>query len=285
MKKIWIVILLIMLIGLFIVPVSANMAAPKPNDLATNISFEKNDDLIVTSEVLDIHFKGEYADINATYSMKNTKDYTVKTDSMFISPSIDGNDTLVYANDVKLSYISEEYYATNEDISINDWQYIILVKDNPYLGIKIQTITFTLTFKPLEEYDVSVNYSYRLGGRASRIDNLKYGTLEYYLAPASMWKSFNNLTINLYLDSDMPVLEQSNIDFTKVGKRHYQYQSNEMPKENLKIKIGQNDWQKFLSSFKNPYQYLFLIFIISIIIIFFLTASIIVSIIRKKLTR
>ena len=282
MKKLCLLFLFLSLILVFPITVSANMAAPSDSDLATTITFEKNDDIIVTSEVIDIRLNGKMANINVLYHMKNTKDYDVTTKSMFISPSIEGSDTTVTANGKELSYEAKDYYATYDDIGINDWQYVILSNDNPYnTWINVQTITFNISFKSLEEFDVVVNYNYKLGGRPERNDDLKYGTIDYYLTPASMWKSFNDLTINLYLDSDMPVLEYSNLDFTKVSKRHYQYKSNELPQENLKIEIDQNGWQEFWAGFKNPYNYIYLIFIAPIAIIVALVALVVVIIIVK----
>jgi uncharacterized membrane protein len=83
--------------------------------------------------------------------------------------------------------------------------------------------------------------------------DVKRGEIEYYLAPAAMWKDFSNLTINLYLDKDMPVVTSSNLKFEKVATRTYQYISDKLPKDNLKIVIDENWWQNIISSLRSPY--------------------------------
>ncbi len=64
----------------------------------------------------------------------------------------------------------------------------------------------------------------------------KRGTIEYYLGSAVMWKDFSNLTINLYLDEDMPIIKSSNLEFEKVDTRTYQYVSDMLPVKNTRAK-------------------------------------------------
>ena len=283
MKKIYFTILLIILILCFPLNISANMAAPDSNDLATQITFQKNDDLVVTSEIIDIHFKETIANIDVKYKMKNINNSQVTTPSMFISPNIDGEAITIYANDKKLDYTAKEYYASYEYLNTNDWQYVILEPEHSNsLEVSVNTITFNLNFEPLEEYEVRVNYNYRLGGRANRDDDLKYATLEYFLTPAAMWKDFKNLEINLYLDESLPKLDYSSLKFENLGDRHYQYKANELPTENLNITLNQSGWQEFWSSFKNPYNYFYLIFYLPIILLAIIIIAIGVIIYKKR---
>lgn len=72
-----------------------------------------------------------------------------------------------------------------------------------------------MDFQPQETYSVVVSYDYNLGGYPELDFNAKRGELEYYLAPAAMWKDFSDLTIRLYLDQDMPVLVDSSLPLRK----------------------------------------------------------------------
>ncbi len=258
MKKISLIFAFVLVFALSIPQVAyANMAAPKEADIGSSITFEKNDAVSVLSEVLDITVDGSEADIVATYKMKNTTDESISTQSMFLSPNIKNSGVKVVVNDKDTSFTVENY-ALNYDTEIktNDWQYVVLTDDEIASRNEeqtVETITFEMDFAPNEEYDVIVSYRYRLGGYPEYDFNAKRGEIEYYLAPAAMWKDFLNLTINLYLDKDMPVVTSSNLKFEKVGTRTYQYISDKLPEENLEIDIDENWWQNIFSTLRSPY--------------------------------
>ena len=67
----------------------ANMAAPEDADVGSAITFEKNDEIAVLSEDLEIVVKGPDAHITATYEMKNTTDEALSISSMFLSPNME----------------------------------------------------------------------------------------------------------------------------------------------------------------------------------------------------
>lgn len=258
MKKVSIIFVLALIFVLSVPPVSyANMAAPKEADIGSSITFEKNDSVTVLSEILDITVDGSEADIVATYRMKNTTDKNVSTKSMFLSPNIKKSGAKVVVNGKDTSFTSENYildYYT--EIKTNDWQYVVLTDDEIAANNEdqtVDTITFEMNFEPNEEYDVIVSYRYSLGGYPDYDYNVKHGIIKYHLAPAAMWKDFSNLTINLYLDKDMPVVTSSNLKFEKVGKRTYQYISDKLPEENLEITIDEDWWQNIFSTLRNPY--------------------------------
>ena len=131
----------------------------------------------------------------------------------------------------------------------------------------VDTVTFQMDFQPQETYPVVVSYDYNLGGYPELDFNAKRGELEYYLAPAAMWKDFSNLTIRLYLDKDMPVLVESSLPFEKVAEREYVYTSDTLPEGNLQISIDENGWQNFISTLKSPYFQMTLRFFAPIIIL------------------
>lgn len=289
MRKIGISIILL-LIFTFLIGigyVDANMAAPMPDLYATTITFAKNEDIAVTSEVLDIRMENDLADITATYVMKNKQDYEVSTPSMFISPNISGSSISVVQDGNSLEYQTEIYSISYLDgLDLEDWQFVILDKELDEYGFKVQTINFDLDFKANEEAEIVVNYKYALGGYPSRTDNNKRGSLTYYLTPAAMWEDFDNLTINLYLDDNMPVLKSANLDFEKISSKHYRYESTSLPNENLEIEIGLNAWQKFIGYFNSPYLIMNLLmllpFIIIGLIILVVVIVIVVYYVKKK---
>ena len=219
---------------LFIGSVSCNMAAPKPTDIATSITFEKNNDISVSSEHISITIDDQVAHINAAYTMKNTKNEEITTPSMFISPNIENLSAEVSFNEIDLDYVKETYYATyDSELSENNWEFVILDaknETNGYFDLSLDTIKFDLKFNPNEEAIVNVAYDYRLGGRPERNDDYKYAELDYYIKPIGLWKDFDNLTIDLYLDDNLPIIKESNYEFNHVKDNHYQCVLNELPK-------------------------------------------------------
>jgi len=258
MKNVKVLFVFALVLALSIPQVAyANMAAPEESDIGSSITFENNEAISVLSETLDITVNGSEANIIAKYKMKNTTDESVSTQSMFLSPNVENSGVEVIVNGKDTSFIVETY-ALNYDtrIKTNDWKYAVLTNnkiENNNNGKTVDTITFEMDFAPNEEYDVIVSYSYRLGGYPDYDFNVKEGVIEYYLAPAAMWKDFSNLTINLYLDKDMPVITNSTLKFEKVGTRTYQYVSDKLPEENLVIVIDENWWQNIFSTLRSPY--------------------------------
>lgn len=281
MKKMCLVFALF--VALFIPKaVYANMAAPKDADIGSSITFEKNDTLSVLSEVLDISVNGSKANIVATYKMKNTTNNRISTQSMFLSPNIETSGVQVMVNGRDTPFQSKSYvlnYTT--EVEMIDWQYVVLTYNNTSLSEEktVDSVTFEMVFEPGEEYDVVVSYVYRLGGYPEYDFDAKMGEIKYYLAPAAMWKDFENITINLYLDKDMPVISSSNLEFEKVGTRTYQYISSTLPDEDLKIIIDENWFQNIFSTLRNPYLRMGLIVLSPVILI---VLAVIIFMIRHR---
>lgn len=281
MKKMCLVFALF--IALFIPKaVYANMAAPKDADIGSSITFEKNDTLSVLSEVLDISVNGSKANIVATYKMKNTTNDRISTQSMFLSPNIETSGVQVMVNGRDTPFQSRSYvlnYTT--EVEMIDWQYVVLTYNNTSLSEEktVDSVTFEMVFEPGEEYDVVVSYVYCLGGYPEYDFDAKMGEIKYYLAPAAMWKDFENITINLYLDKDLPVISSSNLEFEKVGTRTYQYISSTLPDEDLKIIIDENWFQNIFSTLRNPYLRMGLIVLSPVILI---VLAVIIFMIRHR---
>lgn len=243
---------------MFLMPqtVHANMAAPEDADVGSSITFEQNESLSVLSEVLDITVHGPKADISAVYQMKNITAETVSTAAMFLSPNIEAGGVQVTVNGKAVPFTKESYALSYDtEIKTDDWQYAVLTSEKiaDHDDQRVDAVSFEMSFAPNEEYEVVVSYTYRLGGYPEYDFNVKYGKIEYYLAPAAMWKEFGGLTINLNLDEDMPVISKSNLEFKKVGPRTYQYVSNTLPAENLQISIDENWYQNIFSTLRSPY--------------------------------
>ena len=277
----------LLLIGIISIgSVSCNMAAPDPNSSATTITFEKNDDIIVTNEVLNIKVDTPKANIEAIYTMKNTKDVDVSTKTMFISPNIDNQNLEVTINDNPISYTKETYNIHyDNEIKPDGWKFSlskITENEQHWESNKVATINFDLNFKPNIDYIVKVKYDYLLGGRPTRNDDYKYGEIFYYLKPANLWKDFNNIEINLYLDDELPVLKKSSVPFTKVDKNHYQYLSNELPNEDLSISLKLNKWQSFIGAFRNPYLKMNIMMFLPIILLILIPIIIVIVMLIRK---
>lgn len=263
--------LLALLLLLLLTPKAyANMAAPANPDIGTTITFEKNEELSVRSEVLDIKVEGTKAQIQATYTMENTADQTVTTPSMFLSPNLEEGGTSVTVDGQELPIAVQSYAFTDTtQVETRDWQYVVLSEeaDTTVGGERVDAILFNLEFAPGQQSEVTVAYTSRLGGYPDADDNTKRGTLEYYLRPAALWNGFSNLTINLYLDEDMPVLQGSSLDFEQVAPRTYRYTSDTLPQENLSLFIDQSWWQTLWSTFRNPYLQRYLVFLAPVIVV------------------
>ncbi len=262
----------------------ANMGAPAESDIASTITFEKNNEIAVLSETLDITVMGEKANIRAYYVMKNTAETAVKTPVMFVSPNIEENGTTVQVNGENIDYTSEHYYlSTHTPIRIDDWKFKILTNNNPENREEVDTVNFELSFEPGEEVSVMVSYTYSLGGYLEQQGGSKYGFIEYYLTPANSWKDFENLTINLYLDETFPVIGESNLEFNKIAPRTYQYISDTLPEENLTVQIGESFFPSLITKITNPY----LLILLQPVILLVLAVAAVVLIIKflKKKTK
>jgi hypothetical protein len=304
-KKISISALMIIMIICLFTPqaVYANMAAPSLSDVGSAITFEKNEEIAVLSEILNITVSGAMAHIVATYKMKNTTHDSISTQSMFLSPNIEGSDVSVMVNSESVGYIAKSYartYSIAESyardystgwITTHDWQYAVLEDKNATIDNALETIDtilFQMSFAPNEEYDVVVSYNYRLGGYPNYNFDAKDGRIYYFLAPAALWKDFSNLTINLYLDKDMPTIQHSNLEFRKIRTRTYQYTSDKLPDGKygeLEIIIDENGWQSFWSSLRSPYLGMMLMMLSPIILIILIILAVIIFIVRHDNNR
>lgn len=172
---------------------------------------------------------------------------------------------------------------TNDlEVKMDGWQYAVLIgTDTEDATSTVDSITFDMEFSAQEEQEIVVSYSYQLGGYPNYDYNVNYGLIEYYLTPATMWQGFENLTINLYLDKDMPVIKESNLEFVKVGTRTYQYVSDTLPEEDLRIKIDENWWQNIFSTLRNPYLPM-VAMMTSPIIITFLVIAVVIGILLRR---
>lgn len=234
----------------------ANMAAPRRDDVSSTVTLAKNDAIAVLDEELIIRVSGAKAQISANYRMKNLTDAETTTAAMFLSPNIENESAVVKKDDVIVPYETASYRLDfDSTVATDDWRFTILqpVEEEKYSTNKVDVVEFELTFLPRQESVVSVVYNYFLGGYPDYDFNAKRGTLHYYLTPASSWADFTNLTIDLYLDEDMPVLKRSNLDFGKVAERQYRYKSDKLPGVDLDIVIDETPLQEFIGSFKSPY--------------------------------
>ena len=263
----------------------ANMAAPDDPDVGSSITFEQNDALAVRSEVLDIEVHGSTADITAAYTMENTTGEAVSTPVMFLSPNVEEGGTAVTADGEALAFTVERY-ALRYDTAVQteDWRYAVLSEGEAEEGEQtVDAVSFALDFAPGETREVAVSYTYRLGGYPDYDFDVKYGRIEYYLAPASLWKDFQILTINLYLDEGMSVITDSSVEFEKVGTRIYQYVSDTLPEGNLIITIDESRFQEIFSSLRSPYLWMGVILFLPVLVpLLLVILAVVIWRVRKK---
>lgn len=280
-------LLLLALTLLLCQPAFANMAAPAPAETGSTITFEQNETIAVTSETLDITVHGSKAEISAAYQLKNTANEAVSTPVMFLSPNVEQGGAAVTAWGAEVPFVVERYVmGHNTSIMRDDWRYAVL---SPATGaasvteVELDAVSFTLYFAPGEEYEVTVSYTCALGGYPDYDFDAKRGEIEYYLTPAALWRDFENLTINLYLDKDMPVVKSSTLDFEKVGTRHYQYVSDTLPDTDLRVTIDENWFQNMFSTLRSPYFRMFApIWLALAAVVVVVPAVLVVRRVRKK---
>ncbi len=266
----------------------ANMAAPTPADIGSAITFEQNENIAVLSEVIDITVSGDSAKIEATYNMKNLSDSAVSTQSMFLSPNIKDSAISVTVKGEPIDFLSESYTLNlSTDVDVSDWEFVVLNREEQSHNNNktVDTISFLLSFNAKEEIDIIVSYDYELGGYPNLDFSAKRGEIEYYLTPAALWQDFSNLTINLYLDEDMPVISHSNLKFEEIDTAVYQYSSDKLPSENLIIHIDENWYQNIWSTLRSPYLSFSLLLFSPLILFALIVIIIIISSIRKKARR
>ena len=269
-------------------PALANMAAPRPSDVGTTVTFEKNQDIAVTAETLDIRVEGAKAQIRAEYTMKNTAGEQVSTPAMFLCPDQEEGSVRVTAREEPLEFRVEEYALSYDSrVETESWEYAVLSSGEAASPNRetVWAISFQLDFDPQEEYVVSVEYTYALGGYPEYDFDVKDGRIQYYLLPAAGWKDFGSLTINLYLDKDMPVIASSSLPFEKVGSRTYQYVSRGLPEEDLSITIEENGFQKIFSTLRSPYLRMTLLLFAPFVLVAAGVVLLVVLIRRKRKTK
>lgn len=278
-------VLILALVLLLCQPACANMAAPAQAETGSAITFEQNETISVTSETLDIEVHGAKADITAAYQMKNTANAAVSTPVMFLSPNVEKGGTAVTANGEAAAFTVEHYTLNRStDVTRDDWRYAVLTEAAGAMDAELDSVSFALEFAPGEEYEVTVSYTCALGGYPDYDFDAKRGEIEYYLTPAALWRDFGSLTINLYLDEDMPVITSSSLDFEKVGTRHYRYVSDTLPEEDLRVTIDENWFQNIFSTLRSPYLWMFapIWLTLAAVVVVVVAAVLVVRRIRKK---
>lgn len=148
-------------------PVFANMAAPKDPDVGSSITFERNDALAVTEEVLDITVTGSTADITAAYSMTNVTNETVSTPVMFLAPNTgDGSVEVIVDGEVVPFSMDTYTLSYYQELGAEDWRYAMLNYGSSHVPGEehLVGISFQLDFEPGETGEVVVSYPLPPGG-------------------------------------------------------------------------------------------------------------------------
>lgn len=276
-------------------PAYANSAAPIPAEEGRGIIFEKHDKIKIVGEVLDIDISSSYyAEVRATYTMKNISSESLSIFNMFLAPeSSESMDAIaVMRNGVKLDYEIIKY----KNINNADWDKWEGILEDNINGIPpseeeeeglrrsngVSALTYTVDFAPEEQLQVVVEYLYELG----RSSNRDVQTLLYYLTPAKYWQDFGGIEINLKLNEQYPKLKYSSLEFAKTGEFTYQYVSDTLPDKELQITASYNTLDTFTKVTWPSIKYILLCFsplIIGLIVII-IVAIVILKRIRKRKT-
>lgn len=118
-----------------------------------------------------------------------------------------------------------------EELNGEETLYLRNLKIDNNKKYMIGAITYTQDFAPEETIKVVVQYDYILGSE----DNGR--NFKYYLTPAKYWQDFCGIEINLHLNEDFPRLTSSSLGFKKLDKFNYQYNSNNLPQNELYFSI------------------------------------------------
>ncbi|WP_054743171.1 hypothetical protein [Cellulosilyticum ruminicola] len=259
--------------------VYASSQPPKVADVASTITFKENDKIEVLSEVLDIKMHGAQAELVATYKLQNVTDEDVTSYAMFLAPNTKESLVKVKLRGRETPFVVTNYILNYDStIERQDWKYTIFTKGDT-TGVsekqRVDAVSFEMNFVPHEAYEVVVFYRYNLGGYPEGRRNQKTGELNYYLIPASVWKNFADLTINLYLDDEMPIIKSSNVHFKRVKKHTYQYVSDKMPKDNLEIVLDERLYQNIRGTLRTPVLSTNLFILIPFILLMFALSSLV----------
>ena len=83
----------------------------------------------------------------------------------------------------------------------------------------------------------------------------------------------------------MPVLQDSNLEFEKVAPRTYQYVSDTLPEENLRIEVDQSWWQELLGFFQNPYLAVYAMYFVPVIVVAMACVGVVIWMVRRTARR
>ncbi|MCL2797509.1 MAG: hypothetical protein FWD58_05605 [Firmicutes bacterium] len=242
------------------VSAQANMAQPT-EQRGSGVVFDKHQSVKVDSEVLNIKlnkptapkssaYRGGSAYISAVYTMTNTTNEPVAVNAMFLSPGYSqippsSRAYTVTADGVPLAYAIEYFksgydYLQPEDLL--NWEEILAAADpdseDEYAryGGYVAAVSYSFDFKPAQTLELSVSYVCGING--NNYGGANRTRMDYFLTPAKYWKDFGKLTINLTLDDAQPYLIFSSLDFKRQKKGVYKFESDSLPKSELRITAG-----------------------------------------------
>jgi len=190
-------------------------------------------------------------------------------------------DTLIEEVTMK-DYLLSRIESTDENLKdsiynelITYLDQVLLANDNYFrsddiysffsISNTIITLLYEVEFKPSQVREIVVNYPI-LGAMNREKTSSEIYKFNYLFNPAENWKSFKDLTVDVYTSDEYPYLVESNHIFSKIEENHYQFKTETLPDKDLEFKLydqSEVDRKKFRF---NPYNLLMIIPIIMLII-------------------
>ena len=196
-----------------------------------NIQMLEDSPISVESERLEftldeVDLLREEGRVKVEYHMKNNSDVSV--DSQVIFPVIDSLYNLAELEELNLNF--EELrrgalykYEIGEDLgSFNHFRPLFYKYD--------------LNLEPNAEVVHTLEFPMRAFMNNKHTKQVRY-TYLYLLTPASYWKDFKNLEIEVNTSEGNPFIVESSIPFEELGERKYRAVLDKLPEEDLKFVV------------------------------------------------
>lgn len=210
--------------------------SPYSASVSVNYSIRNISDKSVTKPIAFIYV-GETSDVNIRFN-KNTIPFKVLTiPNLYFNPSTrDAKKSGVYLEKVNGAIVQEPGF---QDILAAVQPVLQGKSEHPSGENRIKIAIFDISLGRQEDADLSVNYLQEAG--IDRNGQLGY-TYYYFLEPAKYWKSFSNLTIEIFTN-DNYYLSKSSLPLTqiKAANSYYRGQYATLPVNNLMFKVSEKE--------------------------------------------
>ncbi len=224
-----------------------------------NIQMLEDSPISVESERLEftldeVDLLREEGRVKVEYHMKNNSDISV--DSQVIFPIIDSlynlaeKDVRIELDGAPLEYelyygeVLDEFGEELEELNLNFeelrrgalYKYEIGEDLGSFNHFRPLFYKYDLNLEPNAEVVHTLEFPMRAFMNNKHTKQVRY-TYLYLLTPASYWKDFKNLEIEVNTSEGNPFIVESSIPFEELGERKYRAVLDELPEEDLKFVV------------------------------------------------